>query len=188
MKTYNNIPLTHETDIYATHQPALIWALEQSTGDVLELGIGECSTIPLHEILKGTNRKLVSVEDNMDWIGKFVHLQSEEHRFDYVERSVEKWVAAVDEYAKKSWGVVFVDQGYGEEIWRPARNYSVKKLVDCADFVVAHDADIFAEMQSHEYNWLEYIPFYKPDPKRKGPSTYIISKKHSLKDIKIAEI
>jgi hypothetical protein len=187
MKQYKEIVLSHETDQVASHQPALIWAMENTSGDVLELGMGNCSTVLIHELLKGTNRKILSIEDSSDWMNKFIHLESTNHQFVSIERSVDSWKHKIDECSYFNWSVVFVDQGYGEEIWRPTRNYAVQKLVQCADFVVAHDADVFPEMKSSEYNWIEYVPTYKAEPNRNGPPTYIFSKKHSLKDIHILE-
>lgn len=183
MKEYMGFKLSNEEDISATHQPYLIRAIENSSGDVLELGMGMFSTDLIHHILRDTQRKIVSVEDNLDWMNKFKHNNSENHHFDLVERSVDSWMAAVDYYSKSKWGVVFVDQGWGEEIWRPSRNYSVQKLVDCSDFVVAHDADIFPEMRRDEYNWVECIPPVCVDSSRRGPSTYVFSKTFSTEKL-----
>ncbi len=189
MKISENIRslLTYSSDVYATHQPALIWALENTEGDVLELGMGDSSTVLLHEILKDTERKLVSVEDDTSWAEKFIHLKSANHELDVIKRSVNDWKKATDEYAEKKWGVVFVDQGYGEEIWRPARNYSVSKLMNSAEYVVAHDADLFDEMKSKEYSCFTYYPTKKADASRGGPPSYIFSKKHELDNISITE-
>ena len=179
MKNYNSFNLSYDSDISATHQPCLILAIENSVGDVLELGMGMFSTDLIHHILKDEDRNIVSVEDNREWMNKFIHNKTEKHQFHAIERSVESWKTAVDEYCKRKWGLVFVDQGWGEEIWRPARNYSVQQLVNCSDFVVAHDADIFPEMQKEDYNWIEYIPPVCVDHSRRGPSTYVISKTRS---------
>lgn len=176
MKEHMGFKLSNTEDVSATHQPYLIKGIENSRGDVLELGVGMFSTDLIHHILGHTERKIVSVDDNSDWINKFVHSNSEKHQFDLVERSVDSWITAIDYYSKSRWGVVFVDQGFGEEIWRPSRNYSVQKLIDCSDFVIAHDADMFPEMRTDEYNWIECIPSVCVDSSRRGPSTYVFSK------------
>lgn len=157
--------------------------------------MGNGSTTLLHEILKDTDRKLVSVEDNASWAEKFVHLKSKNHEIHVNEGLVNGWNSATDEYAKEKWGVVFVDQGPGGEITQIVRNYSVRKLIDCADYVVAHDGDLFPEMQSEEYSCFTYFPsrIEKESPyaeyiaARGGPTTYIFSKKHDLKNIVVAE-
>jgi hypothetical protein len=180
MKNYKNFNLSYDIDVSATHQPCLIRAIENSIGDVLELGMGMFSTDLIHHMIKDEDRKIVSVEDNRDWMNKFTHNINNKHEFRLIERSVNSWKGIVDEYCERKWGVVFVDQGYGEEIWRPSRNYAVEQLAECSQFVVAHDADIFPEMKKKDYNWIEYIPPVCVDNTRNGPSTYIISKTESI--------
>lgn len=180
-----NIPfgftLSNQIDVSATHQPYLIRAIQNTDGDVLELGTGFFSTDLIHHMLINTSRKIVSVEDNENWMSKFSHNKSTNHDFYLIERSIESWTDIIDEYSKRTWGVVFVDQGYGEEIWRPTRNYAVRTLVNCCDFVVAHDADIFPEMKSQDYNWIECIPSVSIDGRL--ASTYVFSKTKSKGDL-----
>ena len=57
IKSYNNIILDYETNAYATHQPLLIWAIENTSGNILELGAGDSSTILLNSCTINTNRK-----------------------------------------------------------------------------------------------------------------------------------
>lgn len=186
MKEYKNITLDHETNPWATHQPALIWAIEKSEGDVLELGVGNSSTVLLNSLLKNTGRNLVSAEDTDSWLDQFIYMESNFHKFKIVDRSIEKWKEFIDDCSKKKWGVVFVDQAYGE-IWYPVRHYAVEVLCNVSDYVVVHDADLCLEIKKEEYNYFEYIPTICPIPDRKGPSTYIISKKHDVKNIQILE-
>lgn len=185
MKTYNEICLSYETDPYATHQPALIWALENSMGNILELGVGDTSTLLLHNSIKNTNKKIISVDDNQEWLNKYAHLKNKNHDFIYVNPTLFDWNNKIDEFLNINWGIVFVDHANVEHIWRVSRPYAIKKLIDCSDFVVAHDSDLFPEIKSNEYNWFEYIPIQKPIPNRNGPSTYILSKKYNLNNIKI---
>ncbi len=184
MKTYKNIKLQHETEAGASHQAALIWAVENTSGDVLELGCGDYSTELLHELLKGTGRKLVSVDDNKEWTDRFIHMANDNHEFKVID--TDKWFVAIHEFAKAEWGVVLVDQGY-DASGDTSRFYSVRKLVDHAEYVVAHDADLLPHMQIKDYNWKIFYPKYTPIPWRKGPPTYIISKRHDLSGIEIAE-
>jgi len=184
MKNYNGIPLEHETVAGASHQTALIWAVENTTGDVLELGCGDHSTILLHELLKGTGRKLVSVDDNYEWASRFTHMANDDHVFKVIDK--DKWFVAIHEFAKCEWGVILVDQGY-DASGDTSRFYSVKKLVDHAEYVIAHDADLLPQMQTKDYNWKIYYPKYTPIVWRKGPPTYIISKRHNLSEVAIIE-
>lgn len=185
MKTYKNIKLDHETEPGASHQPLLIWAVENTTGPVLELGCGDYSTPLLHDLLKDTKRKLVSVDDDLTWMGRFSKLTSITHSF--VVTNQTKWKETIDSFANIKWGVVFVDQGYTKEIGDPARIYSVQRLAECAEYIVAHDADFLPQMQSTNYNWDMYFPKYTPIVQRKGPPSYIISKTHDVKTLSIIE-
>ena len=186
MKIYNEISLTYETDPWATHQPALIWALENSSGDILELGVGESSTLLLHNSIKNTNRKIMSVDDNQDWLNKYTHLKNKNHDFLYVNPTILDWNNKIDEFLNLNWGLVFVDHASAEHIWRSSRPYAMKKLINCSEFIVAHDADLFPEIKNEEFNWYEYIPPQgKPITDRNGPSTYILSKKNDVRNIKI---
>ncbi len=187
MKQYMGITLHHETDQVASHQPALIWALENTTGAILELGVGNSSTELIHTFAQKHDRDVVSIEDSPEWIGKFMKMESNRHRFILVERSVQAWMDIINNQSDRKWGVVFVDQGHGEDIWRPTRNYAVNKLVACADYIVAHDADIFPEMINEEFNCGIYEPTIKAEPSRRGPPTHIFSKNHKLDGITIKE-
>jgi len=185
MKIHQDINLTYKTDPYATHQPALIWALENSNKNILELGVGDSSTLLLHKSIK--NNKIISVDDNQEWLDKYLHLENKNHKFFYVNPTLLDWNNKIDEFLNLEWGIVFVDHASQEHIWRSSRPYAIKKLVECSDFVIAHDADLFPEIKTNEYNWFEYIPTQKPVPDRNGPSTYIISKKYDLNNIKIKD-
>ena len=179
MKHYKGMTIEHEFNPEASHQPALIYAVEHSTGDILELGCGRSSTNFLHHIVANTNRKIVSVEDNYQWMQNFLHLTDTNHSFQHTDAS--KWNETTDFYCKKEWGVVLVDQGSTKEIGDPARTYSAQKLVNCSEYVIVHDGDCLPQIQSNEYNWKMFVPKYG------GPHTYILSKKHDLTDIEIIE-
>lgn len=181
MKNYKGIELQHENQAVASHQPVLIWALENSTGDVLELGTGTCSTKLIHELLKGTGRKIVSVDDDVNWMSNFWHMKNSDHDFMSTKPTVESWANLVDTMTNRKWGVVFVDQGVQKEMGDAARTYSAVTMAKYSDYVVAHDAEALPQMQREDYNWHMFCPKYG------GPGTYIISKFHDLKGISISE-
>jgi hypothetical protein len=62
--------------------PLLYEALVHTTGDVIELGIGDGSTVKLAEYCKGKDRKLFSYESNKEWFLKFGPMQSPIHRLE----------------------------------------------------------------------------------------------------------
>ena len=183
MKKYNNIILDYETNAYSTHQPVLIWSIENTSGNILELGAGDGSTILLNNLVANTNRKLVTVDDNNDWLNKYSNLKSENHKFLYVKNTIDDWNNLIITLSQETWAFVFVDHATLEDIWRVSRPYAMKKFLNCSEYVVAHDADLFPEIKSDEYFWYEYIPSISPEPARNGPSTYLLSAKHELKKL-----
>merc|ERR1719195_851783 len=72
---------------YCTHLRLLLPAALMSTGDVIELGSGECSTQLLHSIMqdkveRGEARsRLVTVDTDQDWLVRYTHLHSPHHAF-----------------------------------------------------------------------------------------------------------
>jgi len=72
---------------YCTHLRLLLPAALLSTGDVIELGSGECSTQLLHNIMqdkveRGEARsRLVTVDTDQDWLVRYTHLHSPHHAF-----------------------------------------------------------------------------------------------------------
>lgn len=185
IKSYNNIILDYETNAYATHQPLLIWAIENTSGNILELGAGDSSTILLNSCTINTNRKLVTVDDNYDWLEKYSNLESENHKFIYINNTIDDWKQIIDDLSQNIWSFTFVDHATLEHIWRVSRPYAIKKFLSCSEYVIAHDADLFPEIKSDEYFWYEHIPSIKPIQHRNGPSSYLISLKNDLSNFNL---
>jgi len=114
-------------DNYGTHQKVLFKAVELTDKNVIEFGAGDFSTPQLHELCKG--RVLVTVENNADWLLKFMHLESDNHLL----YNSPNWIVP------ESWGVVFVDNGTWE-----ARLEVIDRYRDKTDFMVIHDTEAMA--------------------------------------------
>ena len=56
---------THES--FGTHKQFLEFYIKQTNGNIIEFGTGDMSTGLILNVIKGTTRKLVSVENNKDW-------------------------------------------------------------------------------------------------------------------------
>ena len=193
--------LRHEENAFYTHQPALLKALEISTGPVLELGCGDGSTELLHKYCKKHNRELISVESDYDWMSPYIEkFNSTDHKFRYTN----DWATISDEMSGKHWGLVFIDQNSWD-----GRAYSFKKLQDSADYLVLHDCDYFpingllgkeispliGEGKIGERNWDSDIKYWKEFHPLKflcytgkvhtGPPTLIASNTHPCEQIEV---
>ena len=109
---------------YYTHQPFFIEVLKNTNGDVLECGCGEGSTAMIRSQLKGTSRKLVSIESDKAWLDKYIHLQNAEHDFYHVpadnNNTMETgmaWVRFVEStLADRQFDVVFIDPPFQQSL------------------------------------------------------------------------
>src|SRR3989304_6533597 len=90
---------------YGTHLPALIKAMEKTTGDVLEMGMGIFSTPYLHYQCMLSKRKLVSYENYPNWMQFFIDYgyPNAFHEIYFIEKYSD---AKID----KPWSVVLIDQ------------------------------------------------------------------------------
>jgi hypothetical protein len=132
---------------YNTHQPFLCYAAANTTGNILECGMGHTSTLLLKSYLKGTSRKLISLESNKDWFEKFSIYQDENFEGhllnlgeeDTVEIAMEWIKYIVENIDEKSIDFVFLDQ-----VPFMAREFVLNHFKDKVKFIVLHDADYFA--------------------------------------------
>jgi hypothetical protein len=65
------IDFAHRWNDWATHQPVLYTIALNTIGPIIEFGCGNSSTDLLHEICKKSNRILISIDDDLDWLNKF---------------------------------------------------------------------------------------------------------------------
>ena len=119
-------------DIYGTHIPVLATAvyLTRGMGPVLELGAGDSSTPLLHAMCR--DRKLVTIETDAKWLGKFKAFEGPDHRLE----AVEKWDDWIKAPGPERWAVALVDCAPGED-----RVKLIRHLKDKAIFVVVHDTE-----------------------------------------------
>lgn len=127
---------------WGSHIPVLIEALRQTTGPVLELGMGHSSTILLHMLCADQGRKLISYDNDQTYIKIFRKFSDQGHEIKLVN-----W----DEIdISQRWGVVLVDEGPAEQ-----RIKNIRKLVNNADFLVLHDTE------DPIYHYDEIYPLFK---------------------------
>lgn len=152
-------------DTYATHQPVLYEIATRTSGPIVEFGCGHGSTDILHEICKKTNRTLISIDDNLEWLNTFKEKYKNDgysednsgwHKFFFVPGNINNsdpshWITFLDtcELLKNmDFDLCFVDQSPGL-----ARTITIMRFKDRARYIILHDCDMFV---AHEYE--DFIP------------------------------
>jgi hypothetical protein len=138
---------------YGTHLPCLIKAMEKTTGDVCELGIGVFSTPYLHYQCILQNRKLISYENFKPWFDFFTKKYGYNygtHEINYVENYMK---ADVYRFNKKRWSIVFIDQTPDVD-----RAVQALRVSNHADYVIIHDSGAKFNKQ---YHYDRIYPFFK---------------------------
>ena len=135
----------YKTNPYYTHQPYFIEILKQTTGNILECGCGDGSTRMIKEHIKETNRKLVSLESNMQWLTKYIKLADNNHKLHYVPASNDDnnetgnvWVDFIHKNQLNDFEIVFLDQSP----WL-ARIACLNYFLDKAKIIIIHDFDYY---------------------------------------------
>ncbi len=136
-------------------------------GPVLELGCGIGSTPLLHEIVARSGRRLVSLENNPEYL--FSDLGRDNHEV----RLVEEWANAPE--MNQSWDVALVDHAPGE-----SRVEAIMLLQNGARLIVVHDTGIIT--YGYEDVFGEFR--YRHDDRRGRPWTTVVSNFDDLKWLK----
>lgn len=159
-------------DIYGTHLPALMAAVERTNGPIVEFGCGYYSTLVLHEFCRQSKRRLVSAETDMEWLNKFINLRDDYswHEFYHVT----DWDVFQRDIIRTSsvlWGVAFVDHKPGER-----RAVDIQLLRQHARLIVVHDTETdFGTGADYKYE-PEFQRFaFRTDYKRVRPYTTVVS-------------
>lgn len=139
---------TLKTDPYGTHRPCLIELVKHTTGNIIEFGCGNSSTVLIKELIKNTNRKLISLESNLQWLHKFKHLEDDNHKIFHVDAgnsdedaTGKKWLDFIKNNTlinSLDFEVCFIDQSP----WT-ARTYTLNYFKDKCPYIIVHDVDYF---------------------------------------------
>ena len=158
----------------ATHQPVLFEAVRQTTGPILELGAGDSSTPQIHEM---TDRYILTIDDQPEWIAKYRHLLSERHNFMYLPTDQS---ALYYKTMRNDWGLVFIDSS----TWA-MRLAAILAFKD-APVVIIHDGNYGREYGVVFGKYFKYWAEYQ----RVGidiPTTIIASNSRDVREIKISK-
>lgn len=145
------IPFSHRTHAYHTHQPVLHKMASDTSGPIIEFGCGYGSTELLHEICKVNKRLLISLDDNLEWLNIFrekYQSDSEWHKFVFVpgkpsadSDNAHHWVEFMNNFdllQEYNFDICFIDQ----HPWQ-GRVETIKYMKDKAKFLIIHDCDYF---------------------------------------------
>lgn len=172
-----------DLESYGTHKKFLEFYVNITDGDIIEFGTGYNSTGLIIECIKNTNRKLISVESNIDWLNKMQELYPPSENHSYVFVNEYNWKNYIDSIEKTDYSIVFIDQSP----WI-ARKWTLDKFKNYAEYVIIHDVDyfpvnkIFGKVISEfEFDFSDisnnYKVYYppKPYPYKTGPPTLVFS-------------
>ncbi len=158
---------------YSTHLAGLIRAVLLTDGDVLEVGTGIFSTPILHHICVPAKRKLVSYDNNMEWIewckAKRHSLECKYHEINYIEN----WDEAKIE---RPWDVALIDHEPEER-----RIEEIKRLANFAKYIIVHDS---YPKWDWKFRYSEIYPLfkYKTDTRGYYPPSVVLSNFIDLTD------
>ena len=144
----------------------LLWpALEATKGKVVEFGCGDGSTNQLHQYCKDTNRKLESYDFNKEWVEKYRHLESDNHKLYHAPDWDAVNLTEVD--------VLLIDHSPGERRWE-----DIKKYANVAKYIVIHDSEPAAT--GYMLNKIWGLFKYRKDYKTDGAWATVVSNFHEL--------
>ena len=145
-----------------SHIPVLIKVLNNSTGDILELGTGLNSTPVIHWLCSESKRKIDSYESIPMFHRIAWNYENDFHKVHFIE----DW-DKLD--LSKHWGVVFIDHAPGNR-----RLVELERVAQCADYVIVHDTEPRSDWH---YNYSKGFPKYKYryDYTKSYPHTTVLS-------------
>jgi len=194
---------------YFTHQPFFIEILSNTTGDILELGCGDGSTLMIRELIKNTGRKLVTLESDLSWFNKYAYLSDDTHKLYYVnagnDDTVETgniWLDFIKSMQLNNFEIVFIDSSP----WT-SRQLCFDYFLDKVKIIIFHDFDYFptnniiGNVTSTEHhdgklkincnldgvvkNYKLFYPPYEHFAGSTGPPTLVCSNTMDQKDFQI---
>ena len=142
---------TYKDHGFYTHQPYLMEVLKTTTGNILECGCGDGSTYMIKKHIHDTanrctsNRQLVSLESNLEWLNKYTHLADANHQLYHVAtdgtdclETGNKWVTFIKTLEIKDFEMVFLDSSP----WM-SRKCCFDYFLNKAKIIIIHDFDYF---------------------------------------------
>ena len=145
---------------YGSHRPALCEAVVRTAGPILELGMGDTSTLALHAVAEACGRLVASYDHETSWVERYIRLRSDHHRIE----SVASWDQCPIESIR--WSVALVDHAPAKR-----RKIDIARLADHADVIVVHDTEEAAYGYDHVLSTFKY----RLDDRAREPWTTLVS-------------
>lgn len=169
-------------DTYYTHCPLLAKCVVNTTGPILELGMGVYST-SLLDCLAGS-RTVVSTDSNLDFLSELkTQFESLTHKFVHIDAdSAIKYNDIMDEFGEsltEKQSIVFIDHEFTEE-----RRKDIVRFRDLAELIIVHDSS-YTGSQGHDGTTYKYNPLieqfkYKYEYTKLWPFTCVMSDTNNL--------
>ena len=166
------VNINSDSSEYGSHFIPLTFAVLNTTGPILEMGIGHYSTPLLHVICMTQKRQLLSVDTSKTWIDNFKNLENHLHKFQYLPVYEDDWKANPkpelwDTIGNEiKWGVVFIDHRPGER-----RKLDIFRFKNASEMIVVHDT----QQPSYDYEKALCSFKFRLDYKRFDTWTTIVS-------------
>jgi hypothetical protein len=149
-------------EAYGTHQPLLIHMINETSGNVLEFGMGVYSTPLLHFICHLQGRFMLSLETDKDWFDKFPK---------YTRMLINPEIQ-LREYGfmNMNFSVALID---GNPL--RFRQTFIEAMKDNVDYFVVHDTEVGEHDELYDYDFSGFKNIY--EFKEILPNTCILSNK-----------
>lgn len=153
---------------WGSHIPILIKVMENTTGDVLEVGMGNYSTPLLHWMCSDKKRNLHSYDNNKGYFDLFQNGLNEYHK-----------IYLVDNFdgvgTNNVWSVAFIDSNPMD-----GRTPIALALANIAQIIIVHDSEHREERFYHYRKLLFPIFKYRYDYTKFRPNTSVLSNYNTL--------
>lgn len=159
---------------YCTHVPMLYEACRMTDGDVVEVGVGLCSTPLLNALLTFSEkpRQLYSIDSNASWLTVMQsRLKNEKHEFVHVR----DWTRDLKTLAETKPSVVFIDGGNIKNLADAyTGRFEVLQLFKDSGVIVIHDYEHMIEYNPGlKYFCFDHFKFIQIDTHTKPQTLWL---------------
>lgn len=145
---------------WASHQYVLVHILHTVlNGNVFEFGMGYHSTVLLNHITKKQNRKLYSVDSDIEWLNKFLYLSNKNHIIE--EFNINNLMPTYDKVLELNCSIAFIDCKPGE-----LRQVMINLLKDKIPYIIVHDTEeiVYKSLRNgygYDFSGFKFIYHFK---------------------------